>query len=191
MRISSLDGNPEKVEEKVKELFKLIPDAIFGKENQTMGEVVGKLLLDQKKILSLAESCTGGYTSHLITAEVGSSAYYEGSIICYSYNIKEMELNVPHQTLATKGAVSEEIVDILSLEIQKKYKTDYAVAISGIAGPGGGTPDKPVGTVWISVRNKKTVVSKKFNFGSNRQRNIEQSALSALNMLRLLLLKQQ
>jgi len=188
MRISSKNNETELVNQKVEELYSLIPDYIFGENEDTMALILGKILLEKNKTISLAESCTGGYTSHLITEIPGCSKYFEGSIICYSYDIKEKELNIPHDLLVNKGAVSQEITEILSLEVQKKYKTDCSIAISGIAGPDGGTDEKPVGTVWITVRDGEKVVSKKFNFGSNRERNIKQSAISALNLLRLLLI---
>lgn len=189
MRITSYTGNKQEVMTEVDKLKQLIPTHIYGVENDTLAGVIGDLLIKKGQTVSFAESCTGGYVSHLITKTPGSSAYYEGSIICYSYDIKENELSVPHDLLIEKGAVSQEVVDILSQEIKNKYKTDYSVAISGIAGPGGGTDDKPVGTVWIAVRSKDKLISKKFNFGTNRSRNITVSALTALNMLRLLILE--
>ena len=190
LRVTSTDGDNTLVDKYCEELYQLIPQYIFGEGKITLQETVAKLLVKNKKTLSLAESCTGGFASHLFTQIPGSSSFYEGSIICYSYDIKEKELNVPHDLLLEKGAVSQEVVEILSDEIRKKYKTDYSIAISGIAGPTGGTPDKPVGSVWVSVRNDKSVVSKLFNFGNNRERNITQSALSAINMLRKLILKE-
>ena len=190
LRITSTDGNTDLVNTFCEELYELIPQYIYGEGKITLQETVANLLIKHKKTLSLAESCTGGFTSHLFTQIPGSSSFYEGSIICYSYDIKENELNVPHDLLLKKGAVSEEVVVILSDEIRKKYKTDYSIAISGIAGPTGGTPDKPVGSVWVSVRSGKTVVSKLFNFGNNRERNITQSAIAAINMLRLLIIKE-
>ncbi|MGB1040258.1 MAG: CinA family protein, partial [Flavobacteriales bacterium] len=146
---------------------------------------------EKNATISLAESCTGGFASHLLTKIPGSSSFYEGSIICYSYDIKEKELNVPKDILLENGAVSEQVVEILSSEVRKKYNTDYSIAISGIAGPTGGTPDKPVGTVWISACSKTKVVSKKFTFGNNRERNISQSALAGINMLRQLILNEK
>jgi nicotinamide-nucleotide amidase len=190
LRVTSTDGNKALVDEFCDELYQLIPQYIFGEGKITLQETVANLLIKNKKTLSLAESCTGGYASHLFTQIPGSSSFYEGSIICYSYDIKEKELNVPHDLLVEKGAVSQEVVEILSDEIRKKYKTDYSIAISGIAGPAGGTPDKPVGSVWVSVRSDKTIVSKLFSFGNNRERNISQSALAAINLLRELILKE-
>lgn len=190
LRVTSKDGNANLVDKFCEELYQLIPQYIFGEGKITLQETVANLLVKNKKTISLAESCTGGYASHLFTQIPGSSSFYEGSIICYSYDIKEKELNVPNDLLVEKGAVSQEIVEILSDEIRKKYKTNYSIAISGIAGPTGGTPDKPVGSVWVSVRSNKTVVSKLFNFGNNRERNISQSALAAINMLRELILSE-
>lgn len=190
LRITSTEGNQQIVDKYCEELYPLIPEYIFGKGIITMQETLANLLKERNATISLAESCTGGFASHLLTAIPGSSSFYEGSIICYSYDIKEKELNVPKDLLLKKGAVSEEVVEILSEEIRKKYNTNYSIAISGIAGPTGGTDDKPVGTVWISARSKNKVVSKKFSFGNNRERNISQSALASFNLLRKLILEE-
>ena len=190
LRVTSTAGNQELVDKYCEELYPLIPEYIFGEGTITMQGTLADLLKERNATISLAESCTGGFASHLLTAIPGSSSFYEGSIICYSYDIKEKELNVPKDLLLKKGAVSEEVVEILSEEIRKKYRTDYSIAISGIAGPTGGTDDKPVGTVWISARSKNKVVSNKFNFGNNRERNISQSALASFNLLRQLILSE-
>lgn len=187
IRVTSNTGNIQLVNDFCDELYSLIPQYIFGEGTITMQETLADLLKEKNATISLAESCTGGYASHLLTQIPGSSAFYEGSIICYSYDIKEKELNVPKEVLLKNGAVSEEVVEILSDEIRKKYHTDYSIAISGIAGPTGGTDYKPVGTVWISARSKNNVVSKKFSFGNNRERNISQSALAGFNLLRQLI----
>jgi nicotinamide-nucleotide amidase len=190
LRITSTEGNQQIIDKYCEELYPLIPEYIFGEGIITMQETLANLLKERNATISLAESCTGGFASHLLTAIPGSSSFYEGSIICYSYDIKEKELNVPKDLLLKKGAVSEEVVEILSEEIRKKYNTNYSIAISGIAGPTGGTDDKPVGTVWISARSKNKVVSKKFSFGNNRERNISQSALASFNLLRKLILEE-
>ncbi len=190
LRITNTEGNQQIVDKYCEELYPLIPEYIFGEGIITMQETLANLLKERNATISLAESCTGGFASHLLTAIPGSSSFYEGSIICYSYDIKEKELNVPKDLLLKKGAVSEEVVEILSEEIRKKYNTNYSIAISGIAGPTGGTDDKPVGTVWISARSKNKVVSKKFSFGNNRERNISQSALASFNLLRKLILEE-
>ena len=191
LRVTSYKNDMELVNKFCDELYPLIPQYIFGEGTITLQETLANLLKEKNATISLAESCTGGFASHLLTKIPGSSSFYEGSIICYSYDIKEKELNVPKDILLENGAVSEQVVEILSSEVRKKYNTDYSIAISGIAGPTGGTPDKPVGTVWISACSKTKVVSKKFTFGNNRERNISQSALAGINMLRQLILNEK
>jgi len=133
--------------------------------------------------LSTAESCTGGYIAHLITQHPGCSSVYWGGAVTYAYELKESILGVKPDTLAKFGAVSEEIVKEMSEGALKHFRTDYAIAVSGIAGPDGGTPDKPVGTVWISVSSKDKTIAKLFNFSNKRLQNIERSAAAALTML--------
>ncbi|MBC7398617.1 MAG: competence/damage-inducible protein A [Mucilaginibacter sp.] len=137
--------------------------------------------------LSVAESCTGGYISHLFTQHAGSSKVFFGGAISYSYELKESLLDVKHETLTKYGAVSEETVTEMVEGALRNFKSDFAIAVTGIAGPDGGMPDKPVGTVWIAVACAKKTVKKKFTFGSKRQQNIERSATSALFMLNTLL----
>jgi nicotinamide-nucleotide amidase len=137
--------------------------------------------------LVLAESCTGGFLAHQFTQHAGCSSVFEGSAVAYSYDLKERMLGVNHQTLLTYGAVSAEVVEEMAQGAIAKYQTDYAVSISGIAGPGGGMPEKPVGTVWIAVANKSKVLSRRFEFGYKRKENIERSAANALLMLHKLL----
>lgn len=179
----------ETVDKKIGELKKIISEYIygyevFGEEKESLEQIVGNLLRNKKQTLSTAESCTGGYISHLITSIPGSSHYYVGSVISYSYRIKETELSVQKKLLDTEGAVSKSVVEQMAQAIREKYKTDYSISASGIAGPDGGTPDKPVGTVWIAIATPEKVISEKFLFGNNRNRNIEKTANAALNMLR-------
>jgi nicotinamide-nucleotide amidase len=150
-------------------------------------EVILQMLAAQNKTLATAESCTGGYIGHLLTAIPGSSKSYLGGGITYSYGLKESVLGVKSDTLNQTGAVSEETVTEMVLGALKAFNSDYAIACSGIAGPDGGTPDKPVGTVWIAVASKNKVVAKKFLFGNKRMQNIERTAVSALYMLYRLL----
>ncbi|MBA3704585.1 MAG: competence/damage-inducible protein A [Bacteroidetes bacterium] len=190
----STKGNDEKklrstVDKKIEELKVLIAEyiygyEIYGEEKESLEQMVGRLLRNKKKTLSTAESCTGGYISHLITTVPGSSNYYIGSIISYSYGVKEKELGVSKQLLEKHGAVSQPVVEQMAKAIREKYKTDYSIAASGVAGPGGGTDEKPVGTVWIAIATTDKVVSQKFLFGKDRQRNIHKTAAAALNMLR-------
>ncbi|MEI2749393.1 MAG: CinA family protein [Ferruginibacter sp.] len=157
-------------------------------KDETMEQVVGQLLLQRKQTVATAESCTGGYIAHLITAIPGSSAYYEGSMVTYSYKAKENLLGVDHTTLTEKGAVSEEVVLQMANGLLNELKTDYAVAVSGIMGPGGGLPDKPTGTVWVAVAGKNSSITRKFHFRFDRQRNIQLTAMNALNLLRTFIL---
>ena len=177
------------VDKKIEELKLIIGESIYGYETfgvptETLEQVVGRLLKEKGRTLSTAESCTGGYISHLVTKVPGSSEYYIGSVISYAYEIKESELGVPKEMLETNGAVSQPVVEQMAKAIRIKYKTDYSVSASGIAGPGGGTTDKPVGTVWIAIATPDRVFSEKFLFGTNRERNIQKTANAALNMLR-------
>lgn len=141
-------------------------------------------LMDKRGLtLSTAESCTGGYIAQLITQHPGCSSVYAGGAVVYSYELKQSVLGVKADTLAKYGAVSEQTVKEMAAGAITHFNTDYSVAVSGIAGPDGGTVDKPVGTVWIAVANKNGVVAKLFTFGSKRAQNIERSAIAALTMI--------
>ena len=172
-------------------LYKLIPEFIFGEDDDTLQEIIGKLLKSKNAFLATAESCTGGYVAHLITGISGSSDYFKGSVVAYSNEIKEKILAVSSQTLEMYGAVSEETVKEMSQNLLEVMNVDYAIATSGIAGPTGGTDEKPVGTTWIAVCSKNKVVAKKYLFGEHRGRNIHRSAITTLNMLRKLLMEEQ
>lgn len=189
----SASGNDEitlrkTVEEKVEELNKLIPQHIYGYEKDTLEQLVGRLLKEKKQTLSLAESCSGGLIAHLVTSIPGSSAYFMGGVVSYSYESKTNMLGVTTETLEKFGAVSEEVVTQMALGARKEFNTDWAVSASGIAGPDGGMEGKPVGTVWIAVAGPTGVKAKKFQFGGDRERNIAVTAITALNMLRKQLL---
>lgn len=174
----------KKVQKKIGELQHLVGEYIYGYENDTLEGIVGKLLKERKQTVSLAESCTGGYISHLLTSIAGSSAYFQGSVIAYSYDIKELELGVDKEVLNIRGAVSQEVVEKMASSVRKKFNTDYSIAVSGIAGPDGGTPEKPVGLVWIAISTPERIFSKKYQFANNRLRNIQMTANAALNLLR-------
>lgn len=150
--------------------------------------VVGKLLKERNQTVTTAESCTGGYIAHLITKHDGSSAYYKGSIVSYANEIKERLLLVPHEILATKGAVSEETVKVMAETARTTMNTDYAVAVSGIMGPRGGTDQKPVGMVWVAVSSSGKTITELFQFRFDRSRNIELTSINALNLLRKMIL---
>ncbi len=176
------------IEEQVKKLQQLIPEIIYGYDDITLEEAVGQLLREKGKTVSTAESCTGGYIAHLITSISGSSDYFEGAVVSYSNRVKTELLEVKPVTLEAHGAVSREVVVEMAEGARKKLKTDFALAVSGIAGPTGGTEEKPVGTVWIALAGPEGTEAQLFHFGEHRGRNIRRSALAALNILRLKLI---
>ncbi len=189
----SVEGNDKEalmqlVNKKVAEVMPLITTYVFGYDDDKLEKILGDLLKKENKTLATAESCTGGLVAHMLTSIPGSSEYYKGSIVSYSYDVKTSELNVPVKMLEQFGAVSEETVKQMSIGVRERLKTDYSIAISGIAGPDGGTEDKPVGTVWIAVAKEGFVFAKRFQFGDNRERNILRSSIAALAMLRKLMI---
>jgi nicotinamide-nucleotide amidase len=186
-------GNDEQllndaIEMEIEKLKQIIPDALFGYGEETLAEVVGKLLIENKQTLSVAESCTGGYIAHNITSVPGSSKWFKGAVVAYSNEIKQQLLGVNENTLLEYGAVSEQVVVEMVQGVCKALNTNYAVATSGIAGPAGGTPDKPVGSVWIAVAGPQGVTTAFHNFANTRERNIIRSSQTALDILRLMLL---
>ena len=193
LRLSLLGINQKginlKLEEHIQHLQKIIPNQIYGYEDDTMEGVVGQLLSEKNETVATAESCTGGAVAKMITSVSGSSAYFEGSIISYSNQIKINQLQVEENTLNEYGAVSQQVVEQMAIGVRRNLNTQYGLATSGIAGPTGGTPEKPVGTIWIATAGPNGVKSKKLNLGYSRERNIHVTSLSVLNMLRLELLQ--
>jgi nicotinamide-nucleotide amidase len=179
----------KEIDSQIGKLKQIIPEYIYGFDNETLEGIVGMLLKDLKKTLSVAESCTGGYVGHLVTSVPGSSAYFKGGIIAYANEIKTRFLDVPDEILKVNGAVSKEVVCIMAKEVMQRFNSDYAIAVSGIAGPDGGTDEKPVGTTWIAVATKEKIVAEKFLLGEDRGRNITKASIAALNMLRKELIK--
>ncbi|MCD4745410.1 MAG: nicotinamide-nucleotide amidohydrolase family protein, partial [Bacteroidales bacterium] len=188
LRLSAIGKDKNKlqkqIDNRIVRLNELIHEMIFGYDDDTLEGIIGKLLKEKNKSLSTAESCTGGYIAHLITSIPGSSYYYKGSVIAYSNEIKKDVLGVKNNSLIKYGAVSEQVVTEMVTGIKRKFNTDFAIATSGIAGPDGGTIEKPVGTIWIAVATPEKLIAKKFLFGEHRQRNIRKTALSAMNLLR-------
>jgi nicotinamide-nucleotide amidase len=172
------------INEQINHLKKIIPDDIFGYDKQTLQEVIGILLKEKNKTISTAESCTGGLIAKLITEIPGSSNYYIGSVVAYSNKIKENVLKVDPEYIEKYGAVSQQVVEDMVKGAIKLFNTDYAIATSGIAGPDGGSEEKPVGTTWIAVGSANQIISKRFVFGNMRDINIRRSSGMALNMLR-------
>jgi len=169
------------------ELKKHTAEYAFTDEDIEIEEVVGRLLVKAGKTMATAESCTGGYVAHLITSVPGSSRYFQGSLVSYSNDIKRDLLNVREDNLKRRGAVSEQVVSDMALNAMGLFDVDYTIATSGIAGPDGGTKEKPVGTVWIAVATPVRLTTREFHFGSRtgRKQIIERAARAALNMLRI------
>ena len=193
LRLSAIGDDLEAlksdVEKEIEKLKTIIPEAIFGYDLESMAEVIGRELVQQNKKLAVAESCTGGYISHLITSVSGSSEYYNGSVTSYSNEMKEKLLGVSRENLEKYGAVSEQVAREMVEGVKRVMNADYAVATTGIAGPTGGTEEKPVGTVWIAVSGPEKTWVKKYTFvGDQRDRNIVRSGQSALQLLRRMVL---
>lgn len=178
----------ERVDRKAAELYQRIPELIYGEGEERLPKVIGRMLKDKAQTLSLAESCTGGFVSHLITSIPGSSAYFTGGVVSYANAVKMEELGIPSDMLELNGAVSQPVVEKMATGVRTALRTDWSVALSGVAGPDGGTPEKPVGTVWIAVAGPDGVTSSKVNFPGTRDLVIERSALAGLNLLRKRLL---
>jgi nicotinamide-nucleotide amidase len=165
----------------------LLTDITVADQDIPIAEVLGRLLMAKHKTVGTAESCTGGFIAHNMTLIPGSSAWYNGSIVCYANEIKTSLLGVKNETLHTNGAVSEQTVREMAAGALQHLKTDYIIAVSGIMGPDGGTPEKPVGTVWIAVGSVNELVTMKFQLRSDRFNNIQMTATYAMNELRKLI----
>jgi len=175
----------------IEKLNHLIPEAIFGYDNDTIESVIGKELLVNGLTISTAESCTGGRMATMLTSISGSSRYFKGSVVAYSNEVKHELLDVNATDLEQFGAVSEQVARQMAEGVMRKLKTDLGIATTGIAGPTGGSEDKPVGTIWIAVASKKQTFAIKKVFGNSRLRNIQNSSAFALNFLRKLLTQNQ
>jgi nicotinamide-nucleotide amidase len=193
LRLTSSGFDKAAIEKEVDVLFAqlqtLVKEYLVTNEDLPMEKVVGKLLLAKNQTMCTAESCTGGYIAHLLTSIPGSSAFYDGSVVSYSYGAKEDLLGVPHQILLEKGAVSEEVVTAMAHGALQNIKSNYVIAVSGIMGPGGGMAEKPVGTVWAAIGNKDKIVTQKLHFRFDRKKNIELTAVTVLNLLRKFILE--
>ena len=179
------------VRQQIEGLKAILGDRIFAYEDERMEHVVANLLLDKKKSLATAESCTGGNMAHLLTSMAGSSAYFKGSIVAYSNEVKANVLGVSTKSLEEYGAVSQQVVEQMATGACKAIGSDYSIATSGIAGPDGGTEEKPVGMVWIAVASADRVISKKFIFSKERGRNIRMASMAGFDMLRKMILQDE
>jgi nicotinamide-nucleotide amidase len=170
-------------------LLPLASEYVYGYGDEPIEVVIGKMLRDRKLTLSMAESCTGGYLSHLITSVPGCSDYFLGSMVPYAYEIKMRQLGVKPEVLEKYGAVSEQTIIEMANIVRAKFNTDIGVATSGIAGPGGATPEKPVGMVWIAYSDKHQTVTKKLQISQDRAINIRMASMAVLNLIRMSLPK--
>lgn len=187
LRLSIYGGSKaeqeERIESELKGLKAILGDIIYSEKDDTLESAVGDLLKAYGKTLSTAESCTGGMISSLITSVPGSSEYFLGSVTSYANGVKENVLGVPAEIIAEHGAVSSECVAAMAEGVRRITSSDYSVATSGIAGPGGGSEEKPVGTVWIGVSSDNGTETFRLKFNSDRKRNIERFSSSALHIL--------
>lgn len=182
---SSLDELRQEAEVLTEKLRDRVGQFIYGYGEEPIEVVVGRMLESHGYTLAVAESCTGGYLSHMITSVPGSSAYFWGSMIPYAYDIKMRELGVRPETLERFGAVSEETIIEMANLVRARFNTSIGVATSGIAGPGGATPEKPVGTVWIAYSDKRKTVARKLQLSTDRALNIRMASVAVLNLIRL------
>jgi nicotinamide-nucleotide amidase len=183
-------GNDEnalkaEIQSLTEKILPLINEYVYSLKDETIQEAVGRMLREKGLTLSVAESCTGGYVSHLITTVPGSSTYFLGSMIPYDYQIKMRQLGVKPEVLEQHGAVSEPTIIEMANIVRAKFNTDIGVATSGIAGPGGATPEKPVGLVWIAYSDKHHTVTRKLQLSTDRLLNIQAASIAVLNLIRL------
>lgn len=172
------------IDERIEQLKDLIGEYIFGYDEKPLAEVVFEKLKAAGATMASAESCTGGSIAKMITAIPGSSEVFKGTVVSYATEVKENVLGVSHDDVLKYTVVSQQVAEQMAMGVKALLKTDYAVATTGVAGPGGGTEENPVGTVWIAVAGPAGVVSKRYNFGNSRENNIERAAITAFEMLR-------
>ena len=191
LRLSGYGGDETVLTNEVKtyagRIVERVKNVVVAEEDIPIEKAILNRMEKKGLTLSVAESCTGGYLSHLFTQHPGSSKVFLGGGVTYSNALKESILGVKRETLNQFGAVSEETAREMVEGALRNFRSDYAIAITGIAGPDGGTPEKPVGTIWVAVANVNKLFAKKLTFGNKRQQNIERSAISALNMLNTLI----
>lgn len=187
LRLSAYGGEAGKLKSEIdtyiEQLVSKLGNAVVAMEDIPLEKAILDYMNERQLKLSLAESCTGGYLSQMLTQHAGSSNVYLGGAVTYSNDLKIKMLDVSADTLEQYGAVSEETVREMALGALSTFRSDYAIAISGVAGPGGGTEEKPVGTVWIAVAGNQKVSAKKYQLGNRRVQNIERAAVNALLLL--------
>ena len=187
---SSTADLQKEIDELSDDLLPLAGEYVYGYGGEPIEVAIGKMLRERKVTLSIAESCTGGYLSHLITSVPGCSDYFLGTMIPYAYEVKMRQLGVKPEVLEKHGAVSEPTIVEMANIVRAKFNTDIGVATSGIAGPGGATPEKPVGLVWIAYSDKHQTVTKKLQLSQDRAINIRMASMAVLNLIRMSLPKE-
>ncbi len=188
VRLSSTGGSEEEVDEYTQKITASLGSIVYAYDDQSLASAIGEMLVARKLQVGTAESCTGGLVAKMITSIPGSSRYYKGSVVAYANDLKQDLLNVSAENLKNHGAVSEQTVSEMVGGVIDSLGVDLGIATSGIAGPGGGTPQKPVGTIWIAVGSKDKVKTRKLQLTKNRLKNIEYTSFAALNLLRKFLL---
>ena len=172
------------IEQQVNALKNILGDAIIAEEDVEIEKLVGKWLIDNNLTISTAESCTGGNISHLLTSVSGSSAYFKGTVVAYSNEVKKNILNIPAKDIEQYGAVSRQVAEQMAQNVRKLMNTDIGISSTGIAGPDGGTAEKPVGTVWLALATANKTISRQYHFNYKRRQNIDRASQTALLMVR-------
>ena len=187
LRLTAVGTNREVIKSEVDQLIQtllpLVQKYVYGYDDDSLETVIGRLLNKKNKKLARAESCTGGYVSHRITSIPGSSEYFNGAIVPYQNELKIDQLGVKSATIEQFGAVSEETVKEMAMNVKQKFHADYGLASSGIAGPGGGTPEKPVGLIWIACAWGNEVVTRKLRLTKDRDVNIQITSTALLTLI--------
>jgi nicotinamide-nucleotide amidase len=195
VRLSGNGQNEEILKNEIsvysKRIVEKVHEFVIAENDTPIEKVILDFMAARNLSLSVAESCTGGYISHQITQHPGSSMVFLGGAVTYSNSLKISILGVSEKTLNNFGAVSEETVKEMSEGAKSAFLSDYSIAVSGVAGPDGGTIEKPVGTVWIAVTGKTKTITKTYNFGNKRTQNIERSGTTALTLLYKLMKEEQ
>ena len=191
IRLTSFKGESDAdlIENYFRELRAALPKHVYGEENETLQEVIGSLLKEKNETIGTVESCTAGLLASTIASVSGASDYFMGSFLTYSNELKMKLVHVDEQNLIDFGAVSQQVVEQMAVNGRKELGTSWCIATSGIAGPTGGTEEKPVGTIWIAISSEKGVSSQRFLFGDHRERNVQMTVSTSLNLLRCSLLR--
>jgi len=195
LRLSGRGSNASQLRDEIagfaKKIVEQVKEFVIIEADVPLEKAIIDFMASRNLTLSTAESCTGGYIAHQITQHAGSSKVFLGGAVTYSNEMKNTMLSVSEETLKNFGSVSEETVKEMARGAVNNYHSDYSISVSGIAGPDGGTENKPVGTVWIAVAGKNKIVTKKFQFGNKRAQNIERSSINSLSLLYKLLKEEQ